>query len=270
MTNGSLAGKKIVVTQAKHQAPELGDLLAAWAAIPLFYPCIAIEPPADTSEFDAALAAVAAGYYDWLVITSANTVFVLADRLQQMGLSLDTLAAVRLAAIGASSNAAVRQHFGRSANLVPEDSRAEGLAQALSAVAERGQRVLVPQADIARPVLVQTLAQAGLVVTSLVAYRTTMGSGGVNLAGLLAAKHGGSNAIDTITFTSPSTVCNLLARLENEGGDRRHLEDVTLACIGPVTADALHAALLSPTIVAANQSLEGLVEALIAYYRNSL
>ncbi len=69
---------------------------------------------------------------------------------------------------------------------------------------------------------------------------------------------------------------NLLARLEQEGGapvDLSALQRVVLAGIGPVTADAMHAAGLPPaaaaTIVATKQSLEGLVEALSTYYRDA-
>jgi uroporphyrinogen III methyltransferase / synthase len=127
----------------------------------------------------------------------------------------------------------------------------------------------VPQADIARPVLVQMLAEAGFEVTPIAAYRTSTGQGGVDLAALLAASQG-QKGVDAITFTSSSTVRNLLARLEEEGGDRRRLEGVVLACIGPVTADTLQDAGLPPTVVATEQSLEGLVEALIAYYRKLL
>ena len=275
-----LGGKRVVVTQAVHQAPELGALLAACGAVPLFYPCIAIEPPEDTTELDAALAAAAAGYYDWLVITSANTVLVLARRLRALGIEPSALAGVRLAAIGVPTAAAVAEHLGRRADLVPEDSKAEGLVRALApganALTQRGQRMLVPQADIARPALVQGLMAAGLNVTSLAAYRTTPGSGGVPLGALLAAGPGRGAGVDAITFTSPSTVRNLLSRLEQEGGapvDRRRLAHVVLACIGPVTAEALEAAGLPPlagaTVVAANQSLEGLVEALSAYYRDA-
>lgn len=269
---GPLGGKRVVVTQAVHQAPELGALLAGRGAVPLFYPCIAIEPPADTTELDRALAAAAAGYYDWLVITSANTVLVLRGRLQAMGLSPNALAGVHLAAIGAPTAEAVAQHLDRSADLVPDDSKAEGLAQALAAVAAPGERMLVPQADIARAALVQGLTAAGLNVTSLAAYRTTIGSGGVPLRKLLAEGPGSGEGVDAITFTSPSTARNLLARLEQEGGaplDLNSLQRVVLACIGPVTADALVAAGLPPTVVATKQSLEGLVEALITYYQDA-
>ncbi|MFN8469177.1 MAG: uroporphyrinogen-III synthase [Caldilineaceae bacterium] len=265
-----IVGKRVVVTQAVHQAPELGALLAARGAVPHFYPCIAIEPPENTTELDKALAAAAAGYYDWLVVTSANTVLVLADRLQALGIAPGALADVRLAAIGVPTAEAVAHHLGRTADLVPDDSKAEGLVQALTAVTQRGQRMLVPQADIARPTLVQGLTAGGLDVTSLAAYRTTAGSGGVPLHELLA--EGPGKGVDAITFTSPSTVRNLLARLAQESGapvDPSTLQQVVLACIGPVTADAMQAAGLPPQVVASKQSLEGLVEALSAYYRDA-
>ena len=274
MSLGPLAGKRVVVTQAVHQAPELGALLVARGAVPLFYPCIAIEPPEDTTELDTALAAAAAGYYDWLVVTSANTVLVLAGRLCALGITPNALADVRLAAIGVPTAEAVAHHLGRTADLVPDDSKAEGLVSALTAVTQPGQRMLVPQADIARPALVQGLTAGGLNVTSLAAYRTTAGSGGVPLHKLLT--EGPGKGVDAITFTSPSTVRNLLARLAQEGGaplDLSALRHIVLACIGPVTADAVQAAGLPPqaaaTVVATKQSLEGLVEALSVYYRDS-
>ncbi len=274
---GPLAGKRVVVTQAVHQAPELGALLTGCGAIPLFYPCIAITPPADTRALDAALAAAAAGAYDWIVITSANTVQVMALRLEQLGRTPHLPPGVHLAAIGTSTAEAVVQHFGRGADLLPDDSVAEGLAAALAAVTQPGQRMLVPQADIARPALVQGLTAAGLDVTAVAAYRTTLGSGGVALHALLAAGPGGLEGVDAITFTSPSTVRNLLARLEQEGGAPlapRALEHVVLGCIGPVTAAALSAtglqAAAAATVVATNQSLEGLVAALSAYYQDSI
>lgn len=278
---GPLAGKRVVVTQAVHQAPELGVLLANGGAVPLFYPCIAIEPPADTTELDKALAVAAAGYYDWIVITSANTVLVLADRLRALGLAPGALADVHLAAIGAPTAEAVAVHFGRSADLVPEESKAEGLVQALTSgpnpVTRPGERLLVPQADIARPALVQGLTGAGLNVRALAAYRTVIGSGGVALHALLAGGTSRGEGVDAITFTSPSTVRNLLARLEQEGGaplDLSLLRHVVLACIGSITADAVGAAGLQAaagaTLVAAQQSLEGLVDALSAYYRDTL
>jgi uroporphyrinogen-III synthase len=259
-----LAGRHVVITQAAHQAPELAALLEECGATALLYPCIAVEPPHDSTELDGALAAVAAGHYDWLVLTSANTVRVLDQRVRALNLPPSMWSGVNIAAIGPATGEAAAHTFGRGADLVPEDNVAEGLARALQNAVPRGRRLLLPQADIARPVLARSLTAAGVDVVPVVAYHTTLGSGGVDLPALLAARPA---AVDAITLTSSSTVRNLLKRLQSEGGDPSLLEDICLAAIGPVTAETLHAAGLTPSLVAQNQSLKGLVQALIDYWR---
>jgi uroporphyrinogen-III synthase/uroporphyrinogen III methyltransferase/synthase len=261
MSGGELTGKRVVVTQAVHQAPELRDLLRRTGAEPLLYPCIAIEPPADPAELDASLLAAVAGSYDWLVVTSANTALVLGQRLAALGVPDGALARLAVAAVGPATADAVRVNLGVAVSLVPDEHVAEGLAAALLAVLAPGQRVLLPQADLARPVLARELAAGGLAVTSVVAYRTTVGSGGVQLAACLANKE-----VDAILLTSASTARNLVLRLQAEGGDLPLLNGVCIACIGPVTAAAAREAGLAVGVVAATQSLEGLVDALATVY----
>ena len=52
----------------------------------LLYPAIAIQPPADARELDAALRN--ARDYDWLILTSANAVEAVALRLEALDLRL--------------------------------------------------------------------------------------------------------------------------------------------------------------------------------------
>jgi uroporphyrinogen-III synthase len=255
-----LSGKRVVVTQASHQAPEFMTLLENCGAQPLSYPCIAIEPPADTKELDAAIGRLADGEYDWLVLTSANTVQILAERLGVLGITPSALSHTRLAAVGAATSEAAAKVLGRAADLVPPEHVAEGLVEALLSAVRGGERLLVPQADLARPVLVQSLREGGLHVTPVVVYCTTVGSGGVDLPSLMP--HG----VDAITLTSSSTARNLLTRFENEGGNRLQLQGAVIACIGPVTAETLKSLGLPPQVVASQQSLEGLIEALITYW----
>ncbi len=243
-----LAGRQIVVTQAVHQAPELAALLEECGATVLLYPCIAIKPPPDTTELDSALAAVAAGHYDWLVLTSANTVRVLHQQARSLALPLAMWKEIRIAAVGAGTNAAAAAAFGRDADLLAEESVAEGLARSLLAAVKPDQRLLLPQADIARSVLFQSLADAGLHVVPLTAYHTMLGNGGVDLPALLAqtpvqtlVQKPAHNTVqvDAITFTSSSTVRNLLRRLADEGVDKTALSGLCLAAIGPVTAETI-------------------------------
>lgn len=133
---GALSGKGIVNTRAVHQADTLDSLLHAQGAIPLHYPAIAIVPPADTTALDAALFDLAAGRFEWLVLTSVNTVRMLAERLQALGLTL-TGKACRAAAVGQATAEAAREQLGLEHLMVPPKYVAESLAGACLSRQER-------------------------------------------------------------------------------------------------------------------------------------
>ena len=66
-----------------------------------------------------------------------------------------------------------------------------------------------------------------------------------------------NGAIDMVTFTSSSTVKNLVTAL----ADKDILRQVKLACIGPVTAETLRGFGLEPAVIAKEYTIDGLVEA---------
>ncbi|MEP7294155.1 MAG: uroporphyrinogen-III synthase, partial [Chloroflexota bacterium] len=114
----TLAGKRIVNTRAVDQAARLNDLLYAHGAIPLDYPAIAIVPPENTRALDQALE----GAYDLLVLTSANSVEILAQRTQALGLSLRGISA---AVVGTATAQAAREKLGVEIVLIPDEPNAE-------------------------------------------------------------------------------------------------------------------------------------------------
>ena len=69
-----LAGKRVLVTRAAHQAGKLSEGLRALGATPVEVPVLEIRHPESFEALDAALRTLAA--YDWLILTSANTVRV--------------------------------------------------------------------------------------------------------------------------------------------------------------------------------------------------
>jgi len=251
-----LAGKRVVVTRAAHQAAEMSDLLRQAGATPLLYPCLAITPPEDTGTLDTALRTAAAGGYDRLLLTSANTVHVLAERLAALELSLAGLAA---AAVGPKTAQAAEALLGINVTLVADKHVAESLAEDLSPAS--GERLLLPQSALARPLLAERLRADGALVDVVEAYDTGLGQGGDPVPALL-----GDGQIDAITFTSSSTVTNFLKRLDQEGGQRDHLALVCLAAIGPVTAATMTEVHLPVDVMPAEYTLAGLVVALEAYF----
>lgn len=255
---GGLAGKRIVNTRAAHQAAAFDALLRVRGAVPLDYPCIAIIPPEDTSLLDTALFALAAGNYDWLVLSSANTVFAIAQRLAALGLGLAG-SSFRSAAIGPATAEAARQQLGLEILALPAEYVAESLASSLPL--ESGTRVLLPESAIARPALADTLAARGARVTVVTAYQTVRGYGGVDIPHLLA-----QGQVDALTFTSSSTVVNFLARFRQESGRFEDLRHVCIACIGPKTAATARDSGLTVSVLPAEHTLDSLVDALHRFF----
>ena len=98
----------------------------------------------------------------------------------------------------------------------------------------------------------------GASVNRLPAYRN-MPTEGVD--GL--AKTAFKNGVDVVTFTSSSTVRNLLEILH---GDRTALESSFIACIGPVTSATCRELGLRVDLEATEHTVEGLVDALTNHF----
>ncbi len=258
---GALAGKRIVNTRAVHQAEALNTLLRRHDVIPLNYPCIAITPPDDPALLDATLVDLVAGHYAWLVLTSANTVFAIAERLAVLGLTLNG-GRFQTAAIGPATAHAIQQNLGISIADLPAEYIAESLANHLPL--KIGERVLLPESALARPTLANQFSERGAQVTVVTAYQTVCGTGGANIPHLLT-----QGQVDMLTFTSSSTVTYFLERLQNEGGQLETALTLPAACIGPKTATTAQAYGFSLVDVPSEHSLEGLVAILETYFEST-
>lgn len=216
---GPLAGRRIVITRARVQAQDLADRLVALGAEVVQAPVIRVEPLADLEPLRRALTRIAT--YDWIVFTSQNAVEIACP-------DAAALAGTSVAAIGpATADALARR--GVPVTLVPERHVAEGLVAALAARGIAGRRVLVPAAELTRPVLAAGLEAAGAVVDLIPVYRTVADGGdGSALGGALTA-----GQVDAVTFTSSSTVEHFVQLV---GRDAASCGRFVAAVIGPVTA----------------------------------
>ncbi len=106
-----LAGWRVLVPRPTAGQSGAAVALAAAGAEPVLVPLIAIDPPADTGRVDDALLALGAGWYRWLVVTSGAAVPVLDTRATATGRPLATLVAdgtVQVAAVGPGTARALR------------------------------------------------------------------------------------------------------------------------------------------------------------------
>ena len=210
---------------------------------PVLYPTIRIAPPEDWGPLDQALHRLSRGGYDWLVLSSANGVRFVWNRLRALGLRVP--ADVHIAVIGPATARAL-QAQGREPDLIPPVYVAEALADALGDV--RGVRILLARADRARPTLREILQSRGAQVDEVVAYRTLVSPPDTPPP---------LDEVDVVTFTSPSTVQGFVQAL----GGRPLPPGVRVVCIGPITARAAREAGLPVHAVAQQYTMEGLVEA---------
>jgi uroporphyrinogen-III synthase len=260
MADLPLQGLRVANTRAPHQAGELTALLEAEGAKVIHYPAISIEPVRDHGALDEAIRAAVDGAFDWLVLTSSNTVVTLVERLTELGFEPKSLNEIKIAAVGSSTAEAVEKALGHSVAVVPEEFVAESLADAIQV--KPGQRLFLPQSALARPVLAERLRQAGAEVTVVDAYRTLVGRGGDPLP-----EYFWRGDVDAVTFTSTSTVHYFMRRLKHENGSAAMLVDVVVACIGPITAEAARAHDLPVQVVPDVHTLEGLVDGLVSYFK---
>jgi uroporphyrinogen III methyltransferase/synthase len=174
------------------------------------------------------------------------------------------LKGVKLCAIGPSTAQRIAR-FGVRADLVPDESRAEGVFDALQAAGPlSGTRVLLPRADIAREVLPEQLREAGADVTEVVAYRTIVAGGerdsDQDIYRMLLDRQ-----IDAVTFTSASTVRNF-ARMLGEEQAADLLNTTVVAAIGPVTAEAAQQLGINVAVIPKKYTIPDLVDALVEHF----
>jgi uroporphyrinogen III methyltransferase/synthase len=245
-----LFGQRIVVTRAQGQAGEFSARLRSLGAAVTEFATIAIRPAEDYSPLDNAIARL--DTYDWLIFTSVNGVRFFLDRLDRSARDLRSIRA-RICAIGPATRDAVeRLHL--KVDVMPTEYVAEGLLAAFAAYDLTGARILLPRAAVARDTIPTELTRRGAHIEVVEAYRTEI----PEYASVAAQEVFGSKP-DWITFTSSSTVKNLLA-----AAGRDAIKGVRVASIGPVTSETARRHGLTVTVEAKQFTIDGLVEAILS------
>jgi uroporphyrinogen III methyltransferase/synthase len=257
-----LFGKRILVTRPREQATEFVALLQALGADPIEAPMIRIVPPTDYTPLDEACNGL--DQFDWIVFTSGNAVDAFMARLLASPFDVRALRTVRLCAIGAGT-AERFTRFGIKVDLIPAESRAESVVQALLETGDLdGVRVLLPRADIGREVIGEELRKRGALVTEVIAYRTMAidpeRDGEPDVYRMLLDRR-----IDVVTFTSPSSVRSF-AEMYGADAAADLLHTTSVAAIGPVTAEAAAQLGIACSIVPTHYTVPALCAAIVRHF----
>jgi uroporphyrinogen III methyltransferase/synthase len=249
-----LFGQRVLVTRSRDQASVLTKLLAAEGAEPIELPTIEIKALVDFTQLDTALSNLRD--YAWVVFTSTNGVEAVFDRLASSGKDARAFGGVRVGAVGPATASALHVR-GILPDFVPATYTTEDVAKGFGAFDMKDIRVLLPRADIATETLSTGLRGLGASLDEVCSYRTVTPRGSSEKARELLA----SGSIDTITFTSSSTVRNLVALLN---GDLSLFDNVRVVSIGPVTSATAHELGIHVDIEASEHTVEGVTVALAA------
>lgn len=252
-----LAGKRVLVTRTRAQASTLVAALRLHGALPIELPAIQIEHRMDPVALRSTFHRLSLQEYRWVIFTSPNAVEIFLDAAFEAGNDARLLAGADICAIGDGTARALRAH-GLRPDLVPSHAIGEGVATALVASGTlQGARVLLPRAHGGRDVIPDGLRAAGATVDDLTLY-VAAPPADVTAEVLADLRERG---VDVVTFTSSSTVTNLLQLLN---GDLSPLAGALIACIGPATAKTATEAGLEPDAVASVHTVEGLMDAVRA------
>ena len=273
-TNQPLSGIRVLVGRAKHQAGALSTQLRKQGAQVIEIPFIEIRKLRSFKPLDTALKNL--NSYDWLILTSANGVEAMWDRMRHARIappwksgpsraksapqSVGALAPA-VAAIGPATKKAIEQR-GLKVDVVPKEYVAESVVRSLSSKV-KGKRVLLVRAKVARDVIPRELRKAGAHVDVVEAYETVVPQS--SRRRLQAALRNPKKRPHVVTFTSSSTVKNFVELLgvRLKPKLRSMLEGVLMSSIGPVTSSTLRESGLPVDIAAREFTIPGLVAAIV-------
>ena len=239
-----LEGRHVLITRPKPDAASLVKAVHALGGTTIVWSAIAIQASQNSEALTAAIQSL--GIFDWLVFSSANAVGLFAASLDSAGILLpDT---IQIAVIGPSTADAVKRRSWTVARLA-ETHIAEGL---IAAMAGATGRVLLPQAEDARPVLAEGLRSLGLDVHTVVAYRTIGMSVPASVVNELQ-----SGSITDVILMSGSAACALAA------GVNAATLPARIITIGPETARVARSVGLTVTRVADQHTEDGVIAALV-------
>jgi len=256
-----LSGKRVVVTRPREQGRELVELFEEQGAEVILAPTVRVAPPTGYDTLDEACAAI--GTFNWVVLPTLAGTEVFIRRLLAGSGDIRSLHGVGICAIGGT--AAERfADVGVRIDLTLSEYRSEALVEALSRDRPlTGQRILLLRAEGAKDILAAELRKAGADVVDIAAYRTVKvlpgDPGEPDLYKQLLEQQ-----VDVLAFGNPSTAREFVDIYGAEAlADL--LRTTVVACIGPVTAQALQAHGIGTPVVAEDHTSAGLVAAVIRH-----
>lgn len=251
-----LRGARLFVLRGSEWGESVADRIRSRGGEPRVVPLLDIRL-SESARLHSELAAWARGEYDWLVLTSMNTVraveqaHVHAPGEAEAEPRLGSARSSRVAAVGPAT-ARAAERIGLEVALVPEhDFATEGLLDAIRNEVGHPSRFLFPVSNLTDDRMQRALTAAGHEVVRVTAYETRELEAPADLLPQLTERHPA-----VILITSGSAARALHHQLP-------HVPDtVNIAAIGRSSARALADLGVRVDVVAEHQTIDGLLDAI--------
>lgn len=252
-----LFGRRILVTRSREQASQLLEMLEERGAECIELPAISVAPVQDPMAVKRILSILSSLH--WIVFTSVNAVKCFFDLCFENGLDMRAFGSVRFAVIGSGTADALKEYH-ITADLIPNTFDAEGLLEAFKVQGVQDQHILIPKAAKTRDVLLKGLQELGAIVEPVTVYENVIPELAEDVLDSLA------DGVDVVTFTSSSTVRNLVTLLPTYLKEKL-ITDVKAACIGPITARTAQELGFNVCIQPDSATIPSLVHAIERFFR---
>lgn len=259
-TSRPLAGKKIIVTRARHQASSLQEALENEGAEALLLPTIELSANQEVAaEVSTCLREL--HRYSWIFFTSPNAVEFFFTALREAGLDSRALAPCRIASLGPMTSTAL-QSRGIQPDFMPSAYHAKAFAAEFIQHSSKceAKPILLPASALAHDDLSRLLEEAGYPCHRLPLYTNNpIHYEQEELRATLSSA-------DYLTACSSSAVHHLVELLEAYQLTEL-LKQLPIAVLGEQTAEAVRSYGIEPQLIAPQATIVALVDSLIEQLR---
>jgi uroporphyrinogen-III synthase len=247
-----LTGVRVLIPRGGELGDRLATAIAGDGGEPVIAPIIEFREPGSDSLAQQC-ERLSAGDFDWVAVTSANTV----EALARHGVTIPP--GTRVAVVGPATGSAM-EAAGYPVDFIPQETfSAAGMLAEWPGPSPTGSpgTVLLPQSAIAEPTLADGLAARGFTVAAVTAYETVVVPWSEGIRAQAVA-----GDFDAVLLTSASMARAVAAKATLP-------TSTVVACIGESTAVGARAAGLRVHAVAEQSTAEGLVAALITQFSST-
>lgn len=257
--NGSLEGKRIVLTRSKEQSVESAEPLRELGAEVISLPCIKVQPIDDYTSLNEKIKNI---FFDYIIFPSANSVKMFILHMHNLP-GIKSFTRSKIIAVGEKTEETCKS-MGIKTDLVPAMFSARGILDLLSNESIEEKNFLLPSSTIARTELSEGLERMGAKVFMLPIYDIVPPDKS-EIADELNELN--NKETDLFIFTSPSTFNNFLKILEIKN-PVDYFEGKIIAALGTTTAKAIEEVDLKVDIIPDSFTMNSLINKIVEFYRN--